>query len=105
MLSTRVIDGLTIHRQSAGRTRDLELTGGTDDDRSKLRTYLEIVLTAEPATQQFRDAYKIVETLANRGSISIGLTRDDESLLRTKIDAATAATLDHVRAVARSHWR
>ena len=104
MLSTRVIDGLTIHRQSAQRPREIQLSGGTEAEQSKVRTYLEVILTSEPTTQQFRDAYTVVETLANRAKISIGLTRGDETLLRAKIEDATAASLDHVRAMARSRW-
>lgn len=104
MLSTRVIDGLTIHRQPAGRAREIEVTGGTEAEQSKMRTYLEIVLTAEPATQQFRDAYKTVETLAARAKISIGLTRTDETALRLKLEAATAASLDSVREHAHHKW-
>lgn len=105
MLSTRVIDGLSVYRPTETRPREIELLGGTEAERSLLRAQLDIVLTAAPTTQAFRDAYARSEILSRRARISIGLTRGDEALLRGKIAEATSASLEEVRLVAMSHWR
>ena len=105
MLSIRVIDGLSVYRPHAPlRERGVELTGGSDMQRAALRNELDVLMTAAPASPEFRVAYTRAETLARSSGIAIGLSRRDEALLRQKIETATAAHLNDTRAVAAQQW-
>ncbi len=104
MLSTRVIDGLTVHRAGGPFRREIQLQGGTQAERDQVRRDLEAVLTGEPHTRTFRLALGRAEMMTQRAGISIGLSRDDEALLRTKLETATDASLAEVRSTAQKTW-
>jgi hypothetical protein len=104
MLSTRVIDGLTIHRAGRPFHREIQLAGGSDAEQAQVRRDLEALLTEDPSTGAFRLALGRAELVTRRTGMSIGLSREDEAVLRRKLDSATTASLEEVRSTARATW-
>ena len=104
MLSTRVIDGLTVHRAGGPFRREIHLQGGTQSERDQVLRDLEAVLDGQPHTRTFRLALGRAELLTRRAGISIGLSRADEALLRGKLESATMASLAEVRSKASKTW-
>ncbi|MEZ0311100.1 MAG: hypothetical protein ACAI38_04970 [Myxococcota bacterium] len=105
MLSTRVIDGLTVHRAGGPFRREIHLQGGTQSERDQVLRDLEAVLDGQPHTRTFRLALGRLELMTRRGGISIGLSREDETVLRGKLESATDASLADVRSTAQKVWR
>ncbi len=104
MLSTRVIDGLTVHRVGGPFMRDIQLQGGSQAERDQVMRDLEAILAGEPHTRTFRLALARAEMMTRRGGISIGLSREAEAVLRGKLEAATSASLAEVRSMAQKTW-
>jgi len=104
MLSTRIIDGLTVYRAGSWY-RKIELTGGSEAERAQLRRDLETILGDEPTSAAFRLALGRAELLTRRAGIVIGLTSYDEAVLRRKLATATDASLEEVRSAGQKRWR
>lgn len=102
MLTTRLIDGLTVFRTDS---RDIELRGGTEAERTQVLSDLQAVLTGQPHTRTFRLALGRAELMTRRAGMVIGLSRDNEALLRGKLESATDASLAEVRSNASKTWR
>ncbi len=102
MLTTRLIDGLSVYRTDS---RDIELQGGSEAERAQVRADLQAVLTGQPHTRTFRLALGRAELMTRRAGMAIGLSRDAEALLRQKLESATNASLAEVRSNASKVWR